>query len=830
MHVRVFRPVTRGGQIVSLIAGMAILAQLFPGQAVASVSAAPSGVISGTITVDGSPISDGSVQVFAMPNQAANAADTSHTPLKLTQVATASTDSQGRFAATPPAIPQQAVDPDGTALFMATISDDTSSLNWFFQLDVSALPSPATTLPTGIAVASPARSSIRLRIDLGKNPGVDDLDNPAALWQSEAGYQQQMDPQSQARFQTQPTNGLTPSGMLKAPTVPIALTGAGLAVPNDPGDPCLPMESPTGVYQLRVNEAFANVWSWPGALVTFDEEMTSSHTLGLAYQDTLGAWSQNASVSFTESAGDKATRKNLWDNQLVNQVNYQQYMLTNSCYPASSSYLWKPESTAYLINQVNGYLHGSHPNWSANGCQEQDAGTDYTKSSSKNTTFAGGVGFTPIALSAQAGWDSGINEYFDFQQDSLFCGSTNMGVAGSAEAEAHALVANTTYHAMPIPGRVLDTRKHIGLTGTFLSQTKRTFAVAGQVGVPWNAVAITANVTVANQTAGGFVTVAPALNSGQQPATSTVNFLTLDSQSNNVTVSLLNGNLDAIYWASNGSCAADIIVDVTGYFTADTSGATFHTLTPSRVMSTRDGTGLSQPFYSQTKRSFKVAGVGTVPSNATAVTGNLTALNESAGGFVTVAPSVGTGVIPAVSTLNFRAGDVRSNGITVALSGGQLDAMYWTGNVLDHTDLIFDVTGYFTNDLTGATYHPIDPVRAVDSRIGFGVGNLQSQFAQQWQDVVADGVPGDAVAVTGNATVANQTAQGYLTIAPSLASGHQTATSTVNFPVGDVRSNSLTVGLSGGSLATIYWAANTSYHADLIFDVTGYYGPNVRTQ
>jgi hypothetical protein len=50
---------------------------------------------------------------------------------------------------------------------------------------------------------------------------------------------------------------------------------------------------------------------------------------------------------------------------------------------------------------------------------------------------------------------------------------------------------------------------------------------------------------------------------------------------------------------------------------------------------------------------------------------------------------------PATSTLNFVAGDILANSVTVALgSGGTLSATYIStpGNT---TDLVFDVTGYF---------------------------------------------------------------------------------------------------------------------------------------
>ena len=50
------------------------------------------------------------------------------------------------------------------------------------------------------------------------------------------------------------------------------------------------------------------------------------------------------------------------------------------------------------------------------------------------------------------------------------------------------------------------------------------------------------------------------------------------------------------------------------------------TVTPLRVLDTRDGTGLADRFASGTPRSFQVAGVGTIPDDAIAVTANVTVI------------------------------------------------------------------------------------------------------------------------------------------------------------------------------------------------------------
>jgi hypothetical protein len=77
-----------------------------------------------------------------------------------------------------------------------------------------------------------------------------------------------------------------------------------------------------------------------------------------------------------------------------------------------------------------------------------------------------------------------------------------------------------------------------------------------------------------------------------------------------------------------------------------------------------------------------------VPSGAVAVIGNVTAVNATTRGFLTLAADGVTQ--PATSSLNFPATTAVANGVTVALSAaGKLDI--WA-NVL--TDVIFDATGF----------------------------------------------------------------------------------------------------------------------------------------
>ena len=116
------------------------------------------------------------------------------------------------------------------------------------------------------------------------------------------------------------------------------------------------------------------------------------------------------------------------------------------------------------------------------------------------------------------------------------------------------------------PQRVLDTRVGTGLSGPFHANTARDFPVTnGTSGtIPDAAQAVTGNITVTQQTKGGYIVLAPAAGG----TTSTINFPVGDNRANGVTVPLAvgaPGTLNAVYKGPAGATTA-ILFDVTGYF------------------------------------------------------------------------------------------------------------------------------------------------------------------------------------------------------------------------------------------------------------------------
>ena len=143
-----------------------------------------------------------------------------------------------------------------------------------------------------------------------------------------------------------------------------------------------------------------------------------------------------------------------------------------------------------------------------------------------------------------------------------------------------------------------------------------------------------------------------------------------------------------------GDCVVtmDAVKSVTATFNTNgtSGGLNFYTVTPCRVLDTRSGLALS----SGVPRTIPVAGLCGIPSDAVAVSLNVTAVGPSAEGFITLYP--GNGQLPPTSTLNLVAGKTRANNAVLGLAtdaSGTLQAQAFLSDG-GHVDLLVDVNGY----------------------------------------------------------------------------------------------------------------------------------------
>ena len=272
--------------------------------------------------------------------------------------------------------------------------------------------------------------------------------------------------------------------------------------------------------------------------------------------------------------------------------------------------------------------------------------------------------------------------------------------------------------------------------------------------------------------------------------------------------------------------------DITGIIKSDP--ATYHPMTPTRILNTIDGTGgLSDMFVSHVARTFQVTGHAGIPAGATAVTGNLTITQQNSLGYAFIGPVAMNW--PASSTINFPAWDDRANSVTVALGvGGTLSITYAASDLSAMAHVFFDVTGFYTADLNAATYYPLSPTRILDTRptvpsgnptnTGGILGPVGTGVAQNFQVTGVGGVPSGATAVTGNLTITEQTSGGGIYLGP--VSNASPTIFTLDFPAGDNRANAVTMMLgAGGKLFFTFKSPSAGKAAQVIFDVTGYFMP-----
>lgn len=390
------------------------------------------------------------------------------------------------------------------------------------------------------------------------------------------------------------------------------------------------------------------------------------------------------------------------------------------------------------------------------------------------------------------------------------------------------------------PVRLLDTRSGIAISGRLQHKAARTLTVVNRTptdparNIPTTAVAIVGNLTITGQTTAGHATLTTFLQNN--PTTSTLNVPRGDTRANG-TIVRLAGDIVGITWVGLPGSATHAVFDATGYFipTEESAGVragNFRPANPYRVVDTRSGQGISSALRPNQPRNFTVPLVG-VDINSTAVTGNLTVVNPTGAGHVTIAPVADA--TPTTSTINFPRGDTRANNVVVKLSPTKKLSVTYVGPPNTSVHIVFDVTGTFGSGNIG--YVPLVPNRIVDSRIGLGfAGRIQAGSAKE--ATVENRVPSDPSknlppdsstgellfkhAVTGNATFVGPTRAGHLTVLGAMPAS-QPPTSTINSPAGDTRANGVILSSCCPPTAAFWYQAASRGLTHVVFDVTGYF-------
>ena len=237
------------------------------------------------------------------------------------------------------------------------------------------------------------------------------------------------------------------------------------------------------------------------------------------------------------------------------------------------------------------------------------------------------------------------------------------------------------------PCRILDTRDPMGPFGgpALAAGASRTLPIPSSAcGLPAGAGAYALNVTVVPRSPLSFLTLWPT--QAVMPSTSILTAPTgIVTASAAIVKAGTNGAVN-MYSAET----ADLVVDINGYFAPmGTGGLSYYSITPCRLLDTRDPFG---PLGGPTLNGMRDFPLGTsacgVPASATAYSLNATVVPSGMLGWLKLWPTGAT--MPAVSTLNSLDGALVANAAIIPVSNGSMSAF-----AVNPTEFILDINGYF---------------------------------------------------------------------------------------------------------------------------------------
>jgi hypothetical protein len=231
---------------------------------------------------------------------------------------------------------------------------------------------------------------------------------------------------------------------------------------------------------------------------------------------------------------------------------------------------------------------------------------------------------------------------------------------------------------------VLDTRTGTGAPlGKVSTETVVRLPLAGMAGVPAHGAAgVVLNITADDPDALGYLTVWPTGEA--RPNASNLN-LKPKRTAPNLVVSKLGGDGSVSIYNFGGN--VHMIADLCGWFPA-ASG--YHPMVPFRILDTRIDHGAVGRVGERRTLTLDGACRGGIPVNAKSIVVNVTAIDPTKPGYMTVWPAGAPQ--PNASNLNYAAGAVIPNLVITKLG---IDGMICFYNDSGEVHLIADVTGWF---------------------------------------------------------------------------------------------------------------------------------------
>ncbi|HSZ31343.1 MAG TPA: hypothetical protein VK784_16490, partial [Pseudonocardiaceae bacterium] len=353
------------------------------------------------------------------------------------------------------------------------------------------------------------------------------------------------------------------------------------------------------------------------------------------------------------------------------------------------------------------------------------------------------------------------------------------------------------------PDRLLDTRVGTG-TGRIApvgAKGKLTLSIPTVDGVPAaDMSAVVMNVTVTSPTKGGNLTVYPG--AGSAPTVSNLNFSPGETVPNLVTVQVSDGQVS---FYNNSGGTVDVVADLEGFYAQ--GGYGYQPGTPTRVLDTRNGTGVTGPVAAEGVLRLDLA--GKVPAGAAAAVINLTVTEPQKSGHLTAyadgAPE------PNASNLNFSPGETVPNLVIVPLANDVADIANASSGTVQ---MVADLEGYFSSSAPDS-FVPITPTRELDTRT---TGSALAAGNAITMNILTDAGQ-TAVAMVDNVTVTAPAKDGTLIVYP--AGQSRPIVSNLNFRVNETVPNLVIA--KGGTRAQVSYYNDSPGKIQLIVDEYGYY-------
>ncbi|MCW2606530.1 MAG: N-acetylmuramoyl-L-alanine amidase [Frankiales bacterium] len=385
---------------------------------------------------------------------------------------------------------------------------------------------------------------------------------------------------------------------------------------------------------------------------------------------------------------------------------------------------------------------------------------------------------------------------------------------GAAPASAATPTAGQSTYTPVAPVRLLDTLERRRPAG---AMEEIALQVAGAHGVPASASAVVLSVTAVGASATTDVQVYP---SPTPQGSSNLVVLKGGSASNLVVVKTGEGGRVVL---RNTAGTLRLIADLAGYY-AEGAGSAFVPVAPERLLDTRD---TRSPLGDAEVRTLRVAGVGRVPAEATAVAVNLTAVDATRTTDVRAYPAGPT--VPEVSNSNPGIG--RPTSVAAVVGIGQ-DGAIALRNTAGRVDVIVDLAGWFvpsTSPGAASVFHPLPPRRLLDTRPGDADAVTTPVSADSPFDLLVAGpgsVPAQATGVVLTVTALGASTGSDVRVYPVPADGRSVpGTSNLNVRPGSLVANTVHVAVGRDGSVRIKNLAGTVH---VIVDLAGWYGPTGR--